>query len=115
MRNLSIILTLFAAILIGTALVPDARAQDTVEKPKVKLQVDGLACPFCAYGLEKKLKKLKGVTAVDVHIDEGFVLLTLNEGAGVTDEKIRSAVADAGFTAREITRPATGGPAAETG
>ena len=26
-----------------------------------QLRVDGLACPFCAYGIEKKLKKTEGV------------------------------------------------------
>lgn len=110
MRNLSIIISLLAAILIGTALVPDVRAQDVAEKPRVKLEVDGLACPFCAYGLEKKLKKLDGVSAVEVQIEDGFVLLTLDEGADVTEEKIRNAVVDAGFTVREITWPDSPAP-----
>lgn len=29
-----------------------------------QLHVDGLACPFCAYGIEKKLGEVKGVRAV---------------------------------------------------
>ena len=31
--------------------------------PAYKLQVDGLACPFCAYGVEKKLNAVNGVKA----------------------------------------------------
>ncbi len=27
---------------------------------KIKIKVEGLYCPFCAYGLEKQLKKIKG-------------------------------------------------------
>ncbi|HHH13154.1 MAG TPA: copper chaperone, partial [Thiolapillus brandeum] len=26
-----------------------------------EMRVDGLACPFCAYGIEKKFKAMKGV------------------------------------------------------
>ena len=29
--------------------------------PAYQLHVDGLACPFCAYGLEKKLGAVPGV------------------------------------------------------
>ncbi|MDX1629678.1 MAG: heavy-metal-associated domain-containing protein, partial [Fulvivirga sp.] len=38
---------------------------------KVKVEVDGLSCPFCAYGLEKKLKNLDGVTNIKVDIENG--------------------------------------------
>ncbi|MGN2393298.1 heavy-metal-associated domain-containing protein, partial [Pelomicrobium sp. G1] len=34
--------------------------------PSYWLQVDGLACPFCAYGIEKKLRALDGVDKVKV-------------------------------------------------
>ncbi len=32
------------------------------------VSVDGLACPFCAYGVEKKLKRVEGVKSIDVRI-----------------------------------------------
>ena len=32
------------------------------------LGVDGLACPFCAYGIEKRLNKVDGVTGVEVDV-----------------------------------------------
>ncbi len=35
---------------------------------EVHVQVNGLACPFCAYGLEKKLKPLAGVAGVQVPV-----------------------------------------------
>ena len=31
--------------------------QDQQQLVYVKIEVGGLACPFCAYGLEKKIKK----------------------------------------------------------
>ena len=34
-----------------------------------RLRVDGLACPFCAYGVEKKLSSVKGVEKLTLDID----------------------------------------------
>ena len=79
-------------------------AQESQEfKGTVKVQVDGLSCPFCAYGLEKKLKKMDGVTKIEIDVENAFALLTIEEGKKVSDEVIRQKVKDAGFTAREIT------------
>ena len=66
------------------------------------VRVDGLACPFCAYGLEKKLKKLEGVASIEINIEEATVELTLQPEAEVTEEAIREKVKAAGFTPKEI-------------
>lgn len=81
------------------------RAQDQNKelKGKVKVQVDGLSCPFCAYGLEKKLKTMDGVAKIEIDVENAFALLTIEEGKTVTDQAIRENVKKAGFTAREIT------------
>jgi len=75
---------------------------------EVHVQVDGLACPFCAYGLEKKLKPLPGVTGVRIDYKEGWVQLTVADGKHLDDGAIRKAVRAAGFTPREIHRAAGG-------
>ncbi len=103
MKYQTLIVSLFFALLLGMAAVPQAQAQNKIENPDVTIAVDGLACPFCAYGLEKKLKKLDGVQALNVQMEEGQVQMKLKEGATVTEEQISEAVADAGFTVREIT------------
>jgi mercuric ion binding protein len=64
------------------------------------LVVDGLACPFCAYGIEKKFTELPGVAAVDIDIDGGKVLVTMSSGATLSEKDARKAVRDAGFTLR---------------
>ncbi len=64
------------------------------------LQVDGLACPFCAYGIEKKLSAIDGVEKIDVDIKEGQVIVTLADGASLSEDRARQAVKDAGFTLR---------------
>lgn len=30
-------------------------------QPRYQIEVAGLACPFCAYGIEKKLRAIEGV------------------------------------------------------
>lgn len=64
------------------------------------LGVDGLACPFCAYGIEKRLHKVDGVTDVQVDVGESLVRVTLQEGKTLTEERARQAVDEAGFTLR---------------
>lgn len=64
------------------------------------LGVDGLACPFCAFGIEKHLKKVDGVTDVQVDIADSVVRVTLQDGKTLTEEQARQAVKEAGFTLR---------------
>ena len=67
-----------------------------------ELTVDGLACPFCAYGIEKQLSALAGVESIEVDIDEGLVAVTMAEGATLDRADIEQAVMDAGFTLRKV-------------
>lgn len=78
------------------------------------LQVDGLACPFCAYGVEKKLKKIAEIEKLTIDIDAGQIGITVKDGvrlaaSGQDDQagaglvaRIRKAVREGGFTPREI-------------
>lgn len=61
------------------------------------LQVNGLSCPFCAFGIEKKLLDVDGVTSVDVRLDEGRLQLRLEPGNSATTEALEAAVEKAGF------------------
>lgn len=64
------------------------------------MRVDGLACPFCAYGVEKKLKRLEGVRAVDVDLDRGLVTVEVADGVRLDEARIETLIRDAGFTYR---------------
>lgn len=68
----------------------------------VKVRVDGLSCPFCAYGLEKKLKKIDGVEKLEIKINEGVVYLHYRENAAVDTVLLAQKVKEAGFTPRQI-------------
>lgn len=68
--------------------------------PEYRLEVDGLACPFCAYGIEKKLHAVPGVEGVETHIGEGAVIVTMEEGIVLDEAIAKQAVREAGFTLR---------------
>ncbi len=63
-----------------------------------QLRVDGLACPFCAYGIEKELKRTDGVEGIDIDINAGIVTVTMADGAAMTEAQASQIVEDAGFT-----------------
>ncbi|MCH8313621.1 MAG: heavy-metal-associated domain-containing protein [Nitrospinae bacterium] len=77
-------------------------AEEAVQK--IVIKVEGLYCPFCAYGLEKHLKKLKGYKKVEVNLKHGVAELYIKRGMTVTDSAIQQAVEDAGFDSASIKR-----------
>lgn len=66
------------------------------------LQVDGLACPFCSYGIEKQLRKLSGVNRVTTNIKTGTVRVRTKSGQKLTGTELRAAVKRSGFTLRAL-------------
>lgn len=93
-----------AAVLTGILAVatPALAAVDHYE-----VQVDGLACPFCAYGLEKKLKKLPGAANVQIELKTGWASFDVSSGV-LLPESVRDVIRDAGFTPRDIRVTASG-------
>jgi len=69
---------------------------------KVEIKIDGMACPFCAFGLEKKLKEIAGLYDLKIEIDDGVAIFKIEEGKTIPAFKINDAVVQAGFTPREL-------------
>ena len=67
-----------------------------------RMRVDGLACPYCAYGIEKKLGKIDGVEKIDVDLNNGLVTVNVAEGVTLTDAQMAKLFTDAGFTFRSM-------------
>ena len=78
------------------------------EISQVSIFVDGLGCPFCVYGLEKKLKKVDGVETLQVDLKSGLVVMTLQEGDSPEPSRFVDAVKKAGFTPGELQITAIG-------
>jgi len=86
------------AWLLVLTLAPVALAQIN----KVTIQVDGLACPFCAYGLQKELKRVSGVSEAKVYVDAGRAELTVTKGQPLDFDAIEAAIKKGGYTPRDI-------------
>lgn len=106
---------------IGVAAVVPAAAQAQTESPSgtdqhvagvdsilggatVTLKVDGMTCPFCAYGLERRLRRLSAVDSVVVRVSDGLVQIREKDGQALPDETLQREVEKAGFSLREIAR-----------
>ncbi len=83
---------------LSVAFVPESAA----EVEGIELRVDGLSCPFCSLGLEKKLKRVKGVEGVQVHMKQGITEVQSKPEEAPDLAAIRKAVKEAGFTLRDF-------------
>ncbi len=68
-----------------------------------QLGVDGVACPFCVYGIEKQLGKLEGIERIETDIEKSLVLLIMKEGFVLDESSVNEAVTKAGFSLRSFT------------
>jgi len=62
------------------------------------VKVDGLGCPFCAYGLEKKFKELKGIKNVKIDMETGIFTFTYPSEKELSIERVEKQVDAAGYT-----------------
>lgn len=79
-------------------------AVSLAENHRYVMRVDGLACPYCAYGVEKKLKQIEGVTAIDIDLDSGVVTVEVREDVHLRESDMQKLFNDAGFTFRSMCR-----------
>lgn len=67
------------------------------------IRVDGLACYFCSYGLERFFKKTGKIYSMDINLKSGIVTIRFVKGKKLPSAKdIYKYVHDAGFTPRWI-------------
>lgn len=67
-----------------------------------QLRVNGLSCPFCTYGIEKKLGALEGVQSIKTNIKDGVVIITMKDGFTINEAMAKKAVKEAGFSLRKL-------------
>jgi len=98
MKNILIILTSILAVTFTTSTLK-AQSDDNSGRDQIEVQVDGLGCPFCAYGLEKKFKEFKGIKDVKIEMETGQFIFSFPSKDALTLEKIVAQVDKAGYTA----------------
>lgn len=88
--------SIIISALLTLMVVFSAVAQDG--KDKFMVQVDGLGCPFCAYGLEKKFKEFKGIKNVKIDIETGDFSFSYPAEKALTLADVEKQVEKAGYT-----------------
>ena len=106
MRKLALLARLLGAVLGFAVCMTSVQAEDG--KPAYTVEVDGLACPFCAYGIEKQLTAIAGVETAETDIKSGAVTVTMQPGSTLDEDAARKAVEAAGFTMRGFKRQGAG-------
>ena len=56
--------------------------------------VQGMTCSHCVVSVTEEVSDVAGVVDVDVELESGRLVV---RGAGVSDEAVRAAVAEAGY------------------
>jgi copper chaperone CopZ len=70
----------------------------SADREIVNVGVTGLACPFCAYSVEKSIGKLAGVDSVTVNLAANEVRVVMQAEHTANLEQIKLAIVNAGFT-----------------
>ncbi len=90
--------TLVLISLLWLPIVALASDQEVVD-----IDVTGLACPFCAYSLEKNLKKLPEVESAEVNLAANSARVVIKADHEADLERIKEAIVKAGFTPGDVT------------
>lgn len=99
----SVCVTFVISLLGWLAAAPSLHAAAAVATPKqAVVAVNGMACPFCAYGIKKHLMKLPGAKRVEVELAKGQAIVHFAAGVHTADTQIEKAVRDAGFSPGRI-------------
>ena len=61
------------------------------------VNVKGLVCPSCAYGIKKHLTKTKKVDTVKLDVTDQLVYISELKNKTLTDKEIHTAIKNAGY------------------
>ena len=102
MRKLSFLIAGLFVFIAASASPAQDGTQKKAKRQEITLQVDGLSCPFCAYGLEKKLKSVKGVKKTDIKLNNGMVKLYVDPQVHIDSLTLKKKIDEAGFTLKRF-------------
>ncbi len=95
-----IVILIFPLFFIFTTSISAQEIEQ--ERVFIKIEIKGLACPFCAFGMEKELKTISGVDSVHIELKKGLAFITTQIKQQPTREGLEKIIIDAGFTPGKI-------------
>ncbi len=90
------IVVIMMGLMMGLSL--SSYAQKSKDRDFFTVKVEGLGCPFCAYGLEKKFKEFKGIKDTKIEMETGIFTFTYPAEKALTLEQVEKQVVAAGYT-----------------
>jgi len=103
-----LVLTALRGVIGALALLVASTTIALASVGEVRLYVEGLACPFCTFGIEESLKKVPGVVSLETTIRTGLVRIRLEPGTRLDPAALNEAVKKSGFTPSRIEVTVTG-------
>ena len=79
-----------------------AQTKSEQERVYIKIEIKGMACPYCAFGMEKELKKVSGVENVEIELKEGLAYISTPINQKPSKESLEKIIVNGGFTVGEI-------------
>lgn len=80
----------------------NAQINSVQQRVYIKIEIKGMACPYCAFGMEKELKKIAGVDNVEIELKEGLAYISTPIEQKPTKESLEKIIVDGGFTVGKI-------------
>jgi len=113
MRSKTIVMiTAFAGLLLaGTVLIGRAPASTTPVRQDVKtsdkciLRITGMTCAGCAAAVKMAARKIDGVSAIEVNVEDGRAEVTFDPTKTTPDAIAQAITKGSGFAA-EVQKPA---------
>jgi mercuric ion binding protein len=68
----------------------------------ISAKVDGLGCAYCAYGLDKKFKEIKGIKKIKIDLEKGILEFEYPTKFNINFDLINQQIQDAGYTTKQI-------------
>jgi len=93
-------------IFLSASITPLSGQKKSKERDLFEVEVDGLGCPFCAYGLEKKIKEFKKIKDIKIDMETGDFSFTSPTENALTLVDVEAKIDKAGYTpiALKVTR-----------
>jgi copper chaperone CopZ len=83
---------------VTQADIDRAASKEPLTGKAAVMYVNGLGCPLCASNIDRQLKRVRGVTSIEVDLSVGRVTVGLLPGKQPSPYRLGEAVEDAGFT-----------------
>jgi len=88
------------SLLFSTPLI--AQVETAQEMVYIKIEIKGMACPFCAFGMEKELKKVAGVDKVEIVLKKGLAYISTPISQKPMKKILEKIIINGGFSVGKI-------------